>query len=60
VGVAAYYAKGDTKNADVVREMILKQGCTILHDQKGRITYATPQACGRCREASQANRHLKA
>jgi FkbM family methyltransferase len=43
IGVAAYYAKGESRNADVVRSMILAQGCTIVYDVNGRIEYVTPR-----------------
>jgi FkbM family methyltransferase len=44
LSVAAYYAQGDVKNADVVADMLTAMGCTILErDGPGRITAVTPK-----------------
>lgn len=42
--IAAYYSQDGTRNADVVRELLTQNGCTIIHESKiGRIAAVTPK-----------------
>jgi FkbM family methyltransferase len=55
IRVAAYYGQGNTRNVDVVRQMLTDAGCTILRETKlGSLTAVTPGWKHEYRSAAEA------